>query len=171
MTITTPTSTFVQLPDDSGNSGKKIDNTLIVNEAAISVLREAVSIGDPAVGSNRQTVNGNGGAGFSQIPHQISQFAAASVNFAASGDNTIIAGVAGKSIKVYRLMLVTAGATNLEFKDNTTALSGPIPCGTFGGVTLDNDTDPWFTCASGDSLVLNSSQAVQVGGMIYYVQN
>lgn len=96
------------------------------------------------------------------------------INFAASGDNTLIAAVAGKLITVVGLFLVVAGATNLTFKDGTggTALTGTIPMLANGAMTLDEkpEFDYFQTSNVANNFVLNSSVAVQVSGRIYFVQ-
>ena len=94
----------------------------------------------------------------------------ASINFSGSGDNTLVAGVSQKIIRVYRLWLVVGSATNLVFKDGTTALNGAADMLASGGLTFDHNGEPWFVTGSGNAFVLNSSSAVQVGGMVYYTQ-
>lgn len=91
-------------------------------------------------------------------------------NGAASGDVTIIAGIAHKIIRVYRLAIVIAAATNVIFKEGATALSGPMDFSTIGSITLDQSGLPWYICESGNSFVINSSNAVQIGGTIWYTQ-
>ena len=91
------------------------------------------------------------------------------INFAASGDNVIIAGVAGQIIRVWKLWFIS-GATNITFKDGAIALSGPAPFAASEGMVLDFDTKPWATCLSGDDFILNQSGSAQVSGMIYYTQ-
>ncbi len=93
------------------------------------------------------------------------------VNFAALGDNTVIAaGGTGRVNRVYRLFLVVGGATNITFKRGATALSGPIPLSANGAITLDFEAEPWFECADNEAFVINSSAAVQVSGRIYFTQ-
>jgi len=94
----------------------------------------------------------------------------AAITFSASGDNTLVAaGAATQVVRIYRIFLVAAGATNLTFKSGaSTSLSGAIPMSANGSIVLDMDGgEPWFTCAAGQAFVLNSSNAVQVSGMVY----
>lgn len=94
----------------------------------------------------------------------------APVTFAASGDNTLVAAVAGKVIKLVRIFVVAAAATNLTFKDGAVALSGALPMTANGSVTLDLSDSPWFSTSSvSNNLILNSSAAVQVSGTVYYI--
>ena len=92
------------------------------------------------------------------------------INFALSGDNVVIAPVASKAIYVYKYFLVVSAATNLTFKDNSTALTGPIPLAANEAMVFTFDTRPWFTTAQGDELLINISTGVQVSGRIYYLQ-
>ena len=112
----------------------------------------------------------------SLAPINLASVQLAAVNFSASGDNTLVAAVAGKLIQLVRIFVVVAAATNLTFKDGTggTALSGPIPMAANGSITLDIApvTDfPWYSTSNvANNLVLNSSAAVQVSGTIWYSQ-
>lgn len=96
---------------------------------------------------------------------------AASVSFSSSGDNTVIAAVSSKVIKVYKVVLVFAGAANITIKDgSSTALTGVMSMLANGSITLDNDGQPWFTTSASNALVMNISAGVQVSGRIYYTQ-
>ncbi len=93
----------------------------------------------------------------------------AAINFSASGDNTIVSGILGKRIKVLQFFFVLAGATNLTYKSGSTILSGPLDFPTAGSEVQDFIQLP-LTCNPDDSFVINSSAAVQVGGIIWYIQ-
>lgn len=97
------------------------------------------------------------------------------VNFSSSGDNTVIAGATSLVIRVYRLSLVVASATSLEFKDGTgTVLGGPYPLAASESIVLDftfAGMPPWFTTSAGNGFVINSSNAVQIGGEVDYLQS
>ncbi len=92
------------------------------------------------------------------------------VDFASTGDNVIIAGVADQVIRVWKLWFLCSAATNITFKEATINKSGAAPFSTNEGMVLDFDTKPWVTCASGDSFVLNQSGTAQVSGMVYYTR-
>jgi hypothetical protein len=91
----------------------------------------------------------------------------AAVNFSASGDNVVVLGLVGSRIKVLQFFLVFAGATNITYKSGTTPMSGPLSFGSNGAHVLDYMQLP-LTCNPGDSFVINSSAAVQVGGTVWY---
>src|SRR5579864_191448 len=87
------------------------------------------------------------------------------LNFNSSGDNTVIAAVAGAPINVYCIVYTVSGATNITFKDGTTALSGSyILTGNGSSQTMPMSDEPWFQIQPGDAFVMNSSNAVAVAG-------
>ena len=94
------------------------------------------------------------------------------VNFSASGDNSIVSGVAGKTIKLYRLYLLIAAATTIEIKTSSGAvLDGPYAYAAAGVLELDLSTYAWAETATADNLVINSSNAVQVNGSVLTLQS
>jgi hypothetical protein len=101
-------------------------------------------------------------------PHR-SQTLLGVINFNSSGDNTVIATVAGAPLNVYGIVFTVSGATNITFKDNSTALSGSfILTGNGSSFTLPMQDEPWFQILPGDAFIMNSSNAVTVGGMLWY---
>src|SRR5208282_1209330 len=95
------------------------------------------------------------------------------ISFSASGDNAIVAAVPGKIIRLYRLLFVVGAATSITFFDGTpggSALSGPFPFSAGGSMVLDDSGDAWYITSSGNALVLNSHNAVQVSGTAWYIQ-
>ena len=92
-----------------------------------------------------------------------------SVSFATSGNNTVVAGVGGQSIRVYRLFFLVNQKNTLIFRDGaSTDLTGPMDMGDFGDFTLPFDTEPWFTLSTGNAFIINTSNAKQVSGRVYY---
>ncbi len=91
------------------------------------------------------------------------------VSFSGAGDNTVIAGVLGKTIKVLQFFAVIAAATNLTYKSGTTALTGEMDYISAGAQVQDFIQLP-LTCFSGDSFIINSSAGVKVGGTIWFIQ-
>ncbi len=92
-----------------------------------------------------------------------------------NGNNTIIAAVTGKSIKVISVLLVAAGAVNVRFESGAsgTALTGVMTL-TAGG---DNFVLPpaapgyhWFETADAELLNLELSAGVFVNGCIVYYE-
>ncbi len=94
----------------------------------------------------------------------------AAINFASTGDNTLVTGVAGKIITVLRLFLVVSIATNLIFKDGTTALTRAMSMSANGSLTFPYDATPYFFTSPGNNFILNQSTTAQISGEIYYFQ-
>jgi hypothetical protein len=107
------------------------------------------------------------------IPHE-SREQEAAINFTATGDNTVVAGVAGQQIRVYRIFFVVSAATTITFKDGAgTNLTGAISMLANGSFVLDFDFDnhPWFTTSVGNAFVINQSGTAQVSGRVYFTQS
>lgn len=95
----------------------------------------------------------------------------AAINAASSGDNTLVAGTGGQTIRVHKLFLVTSGAVNIKFRSAATDFHPALPLQSGGSFVLDFDGDPWFVTTPADALVLNLSAAVQVSGVLYYTKS
>jgi len=95
----------------------------------------------------------------------------AAITFAASGDNDVIAAVAGKKLKITDLTWTVADDTDITLKSGTTAITGAMA---FGGTDeprgiVSNFTNPLAT-AAGEKFVMHSSAAVQVSGLVIYYE-
>lgn len=89
---------------------------------------------------------------------------------AASGDNTIVALVSGKRIKVYAVVLIARGTVNVTFKSGaSTSLTGAMQFQAREGFTVAV-APPAFVLATaaGEAFVMNLSAAVQVDGWVAY---
>lgn len=84
----------------------------------------------------------------------------------ASGNNTILAGVAGQSIVCSHIILTSSSTTAINFtiKSGSSAFSGTL---TATAADLEYFDDP-LLCGSGQSLVISSDG--NGGGMAYCVQ-
>ena len=102
---------------------------------------------------------------FTQVP----------INISAGGDNIVVAGVAGKQIKVFRLKLITNAAVVIRVKDGASiVLDGPLAFSGNEGMVLDwpgYDGPPWYTTTIGNALIMNLTGAATVGGNLDYVQS
>lgn len=98
------------------------------------------------------------------------QFAA--ISAAVLGDNTLVAAVAGKKIRVLALFMVASGGANttrFESGAGGTALSGLMDLVADGQMNLAFNPAGWFETAAGALLNLELSAATAVGGMLAYV--
>lgn len=95
----------------------------------------------------------------------------ASIAVSSSGDNSIVALVATKKIRVLSLKLTANGAVNAKWRSNTTDKTGLSYFAAAGdGEVLPFNQCGWFETAAGEALNLNLSGAVAVGGHISYVE-
>lgn len=104
-----------------------------------------------------------------QIPGFLQQ---TPINVNASGTSTLVAGQAGKQIKVYRLKLIVAAAVTIYIQDGSTVLDGPLSFAANEGMVLDLtglDMPPWYTTSPGNALVMNCGSTVQIGGNLDYL--
>jgi hypothetical protein len=101
--------------------------------------------------------------------------ASAAITASGSGDNTVVAAVTGKKVRVQRYEISASGAVNAKWKSGaSTDLTGLLYLAAAGD-TADADAsdsgagdDFLFETAAGSALVLNLSAAVAVGGFIDY---
>lgn len=100
----------------------------------------------------------------------------AAIGVAASGDNTLVAAISGKKIRVLAISLIAAGAVNLYL---TSAGGGAVIFGgstnkvglaANGGFVLPYSPAGWFETAAGQALVANLSAAVAVAGVVVYAE-
>jgi len=108
-----------------------------------------------------------------------SQFSFAVINVAVgagSGNQTIIAGVGGKTVRIFEMDVQVSGlgasSSTITFKDGTsTALTGPYFALNGWSWSRDNNGDPAFTTTSGNGFVINNSTAAQLSGYVKYQQS
>lgn len=93
------------------------------------------------------------------------------VDHAASGDNTLVAAVTGKKIRVVSLVLVSVGAltVRLESGASGTALTGQMALAANGSLVWPYNPAGWCETAAAALLNLELSAATSVDGVIGYV--
>lgn len=100
------------------------------------------------------------------------------IDDASSGDNPIVAAVAGKRIRVLSLFLVAAGTVNVRFESGSagTALTGQMNLVANVGFSLNAAFDAHgrpkghFQTAEGELLNLELSANVSVDGSLTYIE-
>lgn len=95
----------------------------------------------------------------------------AAVTAAAAGDNTLVAAVAGKRIRVHSLALVASGGANtvrLESAASGTALTGQMDIVADGQLVLAHNPAGWCQTVAGQLLNLELSAATSVAGVLTY---
>jgi hypothetical protein len=95
----------------------------------------------------------------------------AAISASSSGDNTVVAAVTSKKIRVLRWDLTSNGAVNAKWKSATAGdKTGLYYLTQFAGVGGSFCPVGLFETASGEALVVNLSAAVAVGGVLTYVE-
>lgn len=96
----------------------------------------------------------------------------AKIDAATSGDNTLVAAVTDKKIRVLQVMLMAAGTVTVRFESGAsgTALSGQMELTAQTGFVLPYAPVGWFETASNTLLNLELSGAVSVDGLLVYVE-
>lgn len=94
------------------------------------------------------------------------------IDAATSGDNTLVAAVTAKKVRVLALYLVAAGTVNVRFESGAggTALSGQMSLVANTGFVLPYNPAGWFETASNTLLNLELSAAISVDGTLVYIE-
>lgn len=95
---------------------------------------------------------------------------AAVIDAATSGNNTLVAAVSGKKIRVMSCFFICAGAVNVRFESGAglTALTGQMNFPANGGISLPFNPGGWFETNAGELLNMELSDAVSVDGALTY---
>lgn len=98
----------------------------------------------------------------------------AAIGAASSGDNTLVAAVSGKKIRVLSICLIAASGVNLYFTSGAagTVIFGgstnKIALAANGGFVLPEAPDGWMETVVGSALIMNLSGAIAVAGGLLY---
>lgn len=94
------------------------------------------------------------------------------IDAATSGDNTLIAAVTSKKIRVLSAFLVASAAVTVRFESGAsgTALTGQMNLAANGGFALPFNPLCWFETGSNTLLNLELSGAISVDGCLTYVE-
>ena len=94
------------------------------------------------------------------------------IDGASSGDNTLVAAVTSKKIRVLALFYVAAGSVNVRFESGAggTALTGQMNHIANTGASLPYNPAGWFETASNTLLNMELSAAVSVDGSLVYIE-
>jgi hypothetical protein len=95
------------------------------------------------------------------------------VNASTTGNNTLIAGVASETVRVYKMALTFSVGGTATFQDGpSTALTGALTFYYGGSIVLDLDvTNPWFVTSSSNGFVVSLANGASVQGVVYYTQS
>jgi hypothetical protein len=104
-------------------------------------------------------------------PHSIGEVFRAVIDGATSGDNTLVAAVTGKKIRVLSLLAIMTGtAITIRFEAGAggTALTGQMQPTQGGGFVLNHNPYGWFETTAGTLLNMELSGAQSVDGCLTY---
>lgn len=106
------------------------------------------------------------------VSGEASQPKFAVIDAASSGDNTIVAAVTDKKIRVLAIFLVAAGTTTVRFESGAsgTALTGQMSLVAQTGFSLPYCPVGYFETAAGSLLNLELSAGVSVDGSVTYCE-
>ncbi len=95
----------------------------------------------------------------------------ASVDAAVSGDNTLVAAVASRKIRVLSVFLVASGAVTIRFESTADGakLTGQMSAGANGNITMPFNPEGWFETVAGELLNMELGGATSVDGCLTYV--
>jgi len=90
------------------------------------------------------------------------------ISAASATDNTLVAAVSGKKIRVLQMHYGPASSTAIKFKSGaSTDLTGAITTAT--PQTLPFSPVGWYETAAGEAFVMNLGGAVQTSGSLVYI--
>ncbi len=95
-----------------------------------------------------------------------------SIAVAASGDNTIVAAVTGKKLRVLSLVLVSTAKQTVAFESGAggTALTGDMELAANAALVLPFNPEGWFETAASALLNLELPGTDAVAGCLSYVE-
>lgn len=96
----------------------------------------------------------------------------AAISESSSGDNTVVAAVSGKRIRVLSYVLIATGAVAVKFVSDAsgTDITGAMDLGANGGVSAPHSPSGHYQTGVGEALILNLGAAVQVSGHLTYIE-
>jgi hypothetical protein len=91
-------------------------------------------------------------------------------NPAASGDNVVVAAVAGKKVLIIEYDLIANGAVNAFFKDGSSAISSTKYLVANTGIARPSRRILFGNAAVNTAININLSAAIAVGVQVWYIE-
>jgi hypothetical protein len=101
-----------------------------------------------------------------QAPHKLR----ALIDVQAVGDTTIIPGVPGTAIRIYKVVLTAGGASVITLKEGQRDNSGGLRVAMNGHLVLMFESDLPLALPADQPLVLNLTATTRVTGFVVYTQ-
>ena len=107
---------------------------------------------------------------FSFLKTRLTGLKRVAISASTLGNNTIVAAVANKRIRVYQVLLVAAGSVVVKFQDGAggTDLTGPLTLAANVGFSSGWVPVGHFETTDGNLLNLNLSAGIVTGGWLIY---
>jgi len=87
-----------------------------------------------------------------------------------SGDTLVLVAPGPNSFNVVTgYVFVSGGVCNVTMKCGLVAVSGPMPVSNNSGVASGYNENGWFTCPDNQPFVINTDQAVAMGGHVDFI--
>jgi hypothetical protein len=102
-------------------------------------------------------------------PHAL-QHQRAFIDVQVVGDTTVIPGVPGTHIRIYKVVVTAGGAAVITLKEGQRDDSGGLRVATNGHVVLMFESDMPLALPEGQPLVLNLNAAIRITGFVEYTQ-
>lgn len=87
------------------------------------------------------------------------------------GSNEVVAAVAGRTINVLSMAVISKLANDVKFLSASTQIGATMPLGANGGFVLPFNSYGWFNTNIGEALNINLSVATATGVMITYLED
>ena len=92
------------------------------------------------------------------------------ISVSSTGDTVLVAGIAGRRIRVVSYNFFVAAGVVVTFKSSVAgAITGPKSVASNGGISTGEHPGGLFQTAVGEDLVINLSSNVSVGGELTYI--
>ncbi len=87
-----------------------------------------------------------------------------------SGDNTVVAAVAGKKIRVLSYVFISSGTVTAIWQSGATDISGPMSFLASTGVSAGYNSKGHFETNAGEALQINQNSTAILGGHLTYIE-
>ena len=173
-TVTAAVATGFPIPAGGGRLIRARNND--THLAAITATGSATVYITPGRGdivATDRDVTSSGGASITdEAPLLTTDLTQAAISFSSSGDNTVVSATASQVTRVYRLLLNANATTTLTFKDGAaTSLSGAMAFDFRLPLVLPYSQRAYYTTTANTAFIINSTDAVQVSGTIWYIKS
>jgi len=145
----------------------------------MAVIIPPTGSGDATPSVATYTTAGGASGTHSQIVHSrpepaaVARISSTAINSATSGNNTLVSGTTGETIRVMGLFIGSTGAQTWRFKSSTGSdLFPSVPVTAAGHPMVWPITgEPYVTTTAGGDLILFQSTSVQISGRCYYTKS